>query len=313
MKKLLCLVLILTFAFSLYGCADDADDRISVVATLFPQYDLAREIAGDRADVELLLDFGADAHSYDPTPADVMKIADADLFIYTGDDMELWAAKLLESEDVSSAVERGTLHVLDLSEHVSLVEMCDDGHDRDHDHDHDHEYDSHIWTSVENAYKMCDAIMKALCEVDPEGTENYKGNLAGYSVYLYSLKASVAALKDEARLTTAFFGGSFAFRYLFEEIGISHHSVFEGCASHAEPSAADIMAIADKIKASGVAYVLYDSPSEKKIADAIAAECGIEVLHLHAIHNITKEEFEAGENFFSLMQKNIETLGKALS
>lgn len=311
MKKLLCLILAL--AFLLPGCADDDSGKISVVATLFPQYDLAREIAGDRADVELLLDFGADAHSYDPTPADVMKIADADLFIYTGDDMELWAGKLLESEDISNAVERGTLHVLDLSEYVSLVEMYADGHDHHHEHDRECEYDSHIWTSVENAYKMCDAIMNALCLVDPEGTGNYKGNLADYSAHLYSLKESVAALKDEARLTTVFFGGSFAFRYLFEEIGIAHHSVFEGCASHAEASAADIMALADKLKSSGAAYVLYDSPSEKKIADAIAAECGIEVLHLHAIHNITKEEFEAGENFVSLMQKNIETLGKALS
>ena len=309
MKKLVCLIFALAFMF--VGCAGRESEKTSVVATLFPQYDLAREIAGDRADVELLLDFGADAHSYDPTPADVMKIANADLFIYTGEEMELWAEKLLASEDVSNAVNRGTLRVLDLSEHVSLIEM----HESEHDHEHGHEceYDSHIWTSVENAYKMCDAIMKALCEADPEGAGIYKGNLAGYSVQLYSLKESVAALRDEARLNTAFFGGSFAFRYLFFEIGIAHHSVFEGCASHAEASAADIMALADKLKASGAGYVFYDSPSEKKIADAIAAECGAEVLHLHAIHNITREEFEAGENFVSLMKANIETLRKALS
>ena len=100
---------------------------------------------------------------------------------------------------------------------------------------------------------------------------------------------------------------------MFDEIGIAHHSVFEGCSSHAEASAADIIKISDEIKSSGAAYVFYDSPSEKKIADALAAECGIEVLHLHAIHNITKEEFDSGETYISLMTKNIEALRKALS
>ncbi|MBQ4556241.1 MAG: zinc ABC transporter substrate-binding protein [Clostridia bacterium] len=311
MKKLLCLFILLTIMLS--SCAEYDDGKTSVVATLFPQYDFAREIAGEYASVELLLDFGADAHSYDPTPADVMKIAKADLFIYTGDDMELWAKKLLESEDISKAIESGSLRVLDLSKHVSLVEMHAEEHDHAHEHTNECEYDSHIWTSVENATKICTAILNALCEVDPENEGHYSGNMAGYFVNLYSLKQSIAALKDEARLDEAYFGGSFAFRYMFDEIGIAHHSVFEGCSSHAEASAADIIKISDEIKSSGAAYVFYDSPSEKKIADALAAECGIEVLHLHAIHNITKEEFDSGETYISLMTKNIEALRKALS
>ena len=100
---------------------------------------------------------------------------------------------------------------------------------------------------------------------------------------------------------------------MFDELGIEYHSIVEGCSSHAEASAADIISLADEIKASGAKYVLYDSPSEKKIADAVASECGVSVLHLHAIHNITKAEFDAGESYVSLMHKNIETLGKALS
>lgn len=275
-------------------------DKITVVATMFPQYDFARNIAGARADVELLLDFGADAHSYEPTPADIIKIARADLFIYTGDEMEIWAKKLLESSDVKKAVERGTLKVLDVSKSVALIPM--------HDHDHD-EFDTHIWTSPANAVKMCEAITGALIEIDAENASVYNSNLNEYKGALKELLASAKALEKGE----VFFGGSFAFRYLFDEAGLEHYSIYEGCSSHAEPSAADIAEMVEKIKASGARYVLYDALSEKKIADSIAAECGIEVLHLHAVHNITKAEFDAGEDYVSLMTKNVETLRKALS
>ena len=301
MKRIVAILLLC--ALLLCSCGTSGDDgKIDIVATMFPQYDFARNIAGDNANVELLLDFGTDAHSFEPTPLDIMKIASADLFIYTGDEMEIWAKALLESADVKAAAERGTLRILDLSKSVTLIPM--------HDHDHEHgEYDSHIWTSPDNAVKMCDVIAAALSEADAENASVYNENLEAYKTSLAELSASVKALEKGE----AFFGGSFAFRYLFDEAGLSHHSIFEGCSSHAEPSAAAIAEMVEKIKSSSARYVLYDSPSEKKIADSIAAECDIEVLHLHAVHNITKAEFDAGETYLSLMRENVETLRKALS
>ena len=130
---------------------------------------------------------------------------------------------------------------------------------------------------------------------------------------IYSIKEKSEELKESAVRDTVYFGGSFAFRYLFDELGINHVSIYEGCASHSEPSAADIAKMVSEIKASGAKYVLYETASEKKIAEAIAAECGIEVLKLHAIHNISKAEFESGEDYRSLMKQNLATLGKALS
>ncbi len=300
-KRIIAMLLLCALLLCSCGIAGD-DGKIDVVATMFPQYDFARNIAGDNANVELLLDFGTDAHSYEPTPLDIMKIASADLFIYTGDEMEIWAKTLLESDDIKEAIERGTLRVLDLSKSVTLIPM----HDRDHGHG---EYDSHIWTSPENAVKMCEAIAAALSEINAENASFYEDNLANYKTSLAELSASAKALnKGEV-----FFGGSFAFRYLFSFAGLLHRSIYEGCSSHAEPSAQAIAEMVKEIKESGVRYVLYDSPSEKKIAESIAAECSIEVLHLHAVHNITKAEFDAGEDYVSLMTKNIETLRKALS
>jgi len=302
MKRILAIILLSLLC--LCSCTSAADDgKITVVATMFPQYDFARNIAKERANVELLLDFGTDAHSYEPTPRDIVKIASADLFIYTGDEMEIWAKTLLESADVKKAIEGGTLQVIDLSKSVTLIPM--------HSHEeHDHaEYDTHIWTSAENASKMCGAIGAAMSRLDADNRSYYNTNMNEYLQKLSLLSNEISTL----RTGEVFFGGSFAFRYMFADAGIEHHSIYEGCSSHAEPSAAAIAGMVEQIKASGARYVFYDSLSEKKIAESIAAECGAEVLHLHAVHNITKAEFDGGEDYISLMTKNIETLRKALS
>ena len=313
MKKLLlpffCLLILLC------SCkAETNSDNPKIIATMFPQYDFAREIAGANADIELLLDFGTDAHSYEPAPADILEISKADLFIYTGNEMEIWAKALLESSDIKKAIDAGTLHILDLSKADGLTLLSMDEHSHDEEHGHEHtEFDTHIWTSPKNAVKMCEAISLALCEIDAENADVYKANTENYITSLTALSEAAAKLAENPTNDTVYFGGSFAFRYLFADIGLKHVSIYEGCSSHAEPSAADIAKIVSELKASNANYVLYDSPSEKKIADSIAVESGAEVLHLHAIHNITKAEFEKGENYLSLMQSNLETLRKAIS
>ena len=319
MRRLLSLLLAAALVCTLAACGIPArdPDRLTVVATLFPQYDFARNLTGDRADVSLLLDFGADAHSYDPTPADIVTIARADLFIYTGDGMELWAAKLLRSPDVARAIESGSLAVLDLSRYVEPI--CIHAHEEHEEHDehgHDHgDADPHIWTSLSAADAMCVAIADALSAADPDGAAHYTARLAAYREKLSALRADFDALPT-AR-DTCYFGGSFAFAYLFDELGLHHRSVFEGCASHAEPTAADIAAIVDEMRHSygdaAARYVLYDTPTEEKTARTIAGLTGAAPLRLHAIHNISKAEFDAGGDYLSLMRQNLETLRKALS
>ena len=173
MKRILTLISAALLCCTLLAScgAPQADDgRVQVVATLFPQYDFAKNIAGDRADVTLLLDFGADAHTYDPTPADILQIARADLFIYTGDGMELWAKKLLASADIADAVARGSLRVLDLSAVVPLLPADHSGAEEEHEHDdHDHdESDPHIWLAPENMIAMTHTVETALAAEYPQ-------------------------------------------------------------------------------------------------------------------------------------------------
>ncbi len=307
MKKLIPLILCALLLFC--ACGESKDDgKITVVATMFPQYDFARNIAGDNASVELLLDFGADAHSYEPTLQDIIKISKADLFIYTGNEMELWVRDLLASADIKNAIDNGSLTVLDLSKHVELLPM----HEHESEHEHT-DFDTHIWTSQANAKAMCNAISDTLCALDNENSAAYTAANTAYTALLGELEESSREMTANAAKDTVYFGGSFAFRYWFFELGLGYSSIYEGCASHTEPSAKDLAKMIDEIKASGAKYVIYDTASEKKIADAIAKECGAEVLHLHAIHNISKAEFDAGEDYLTLMHKNVETLRKALS
>ena len=159
---------------------------------------------------------------------------------------------------------------------------------------------------------MVNATLHALIGLDADGMTYYKANAAAYSAELTMLEYEMEEMLADTARKTCYFGGSFAFAYLFRDANLSHLSVFEGCASHAEAAAADIAAVANAVKESGARYVLYDSPSEEKTAKAIASETGAELLRLHAIHNITRKEFDAGEDYCSLMRQNIEVLRKAL-
>ena len=187
-------LLALVLSLSLVGCAvreGSADDgRLRVVTTLFPYYDFARAVAGDRADVTLLLAPGREAHSFEPTPLDAVTISRADVFIYNGGEGEVWADDMLDAvgEDIGTV-----LRMMDFvdareeefSEGMQGADSHDHAHDHDHDHDHelhdhaehDHddsdeiEYDEHIWTSPKNAIKLCRAVADALCAADAENAE----------------------------------------------------------------------------------------------------------------------------------------------
>lgn len=312
-KKIALILALLLLALPLAACARPADNgRPSVVATLYPQYDFCKNIAGDEVSLTLLLPPGADAHTYDPTPADILTLSSADLLIYTGAGMELWLDKLLAAKDVATAVENGSLALLDLSETVDLLPLEEDG-DEHEEETHDHgEFDPHIWTSPNCAAKMCDAILNALIGIDGENEALYRTRHAAYKARLAALCDKVAALSPAAAGKTVYFGGSFAFTYLFADLSLSHRSLYNGCAAHTEPSPAAMTALIEEISAASAPAVLYDSPSEEKAAAKIAGETGAALLRLHAIHNISKEELERGEDYLSLTAQNLEILGKAI-
>ena len=312
--SLMSLVVLLVGCENSESTTDSVSDKVKIVTTLFPQYDFARVIGGDKVDVKLLLPAGMESHSYEPTPADIIEINKADLFIYTGESMEQWAHSIIESVDSDS------VHVLDVSKNVPLLEPnAVEDHEHDHEdetevehseHDgHHHTYDPHIWTSPKNAMIMVNNILEALCEVDPQNQAYYEENATEYLNELNTLDAEFEEVVANAKRDTIYHGGRFAMQYLTHEYGINYVSApFE-----AEPSAALVAQMIKEIKENNIPVIYYEELVDPKIAQMISEETGAEMLLLHSCHNVSKEDFNNGVSYLSLMKQNVQNLKVGLN
>ncbi len=283
--------------------------KLRVVTTLFPQYDFASTVGGERAQVTKLLPWGAESHTYDPSVGDIAKIADADIFVYTGKNMESWAANILDGTDNDSML------IVDLSENLTLLETGAEHNNEsstENEGEHVHDYDSHIWTNPENALVMVDNILAAFCEKDSENAQYYKSNADTLKKEISALSASLENLSESYDGRTLWFGGRFAFLYMFEEYGFNYKSPYIGCGEHSEPGIKTVTEIISQMKKDGVRYIFFEEMSDAKIAKSIAAETGAELLLLHSCHNLSKDEAKAGMTYISLMQQNIQNLKKAI-
>lgn len=386
---MICLFLILAVLISGCGSSAASEDgrntaqtdtaaggkRLQVVTTIFPQYDFARQIAGDCADVTMLLKPGEEVHSYEPTPQDIKLIQNSDLFIYTGGENDVWVENILAS---LSEKEQGprTVRLVDLvetyeEEHLEGMmpekgahdheseeaEETDHGHEHeseeteetDHDHDseeagHDHvleqaevtaahthahaESDEHVWTSPENCVTLVGKLTEEFCGLDPANAEYYQKNGSACREAFEELDAQYRDMAASAQRRTILFGDRFPFRYLAEELGLTCYAAFSGCSAESEPSAATIAFLIDKTAEEKLPVVFKIEFSNGNIARAVseAAQAKMEkeaagqgsglsrvqVLQLHSCHNVTRDEFEAGETCLSLMTKNLEALRTAL-
>lgn len=303
--------------FALAGCgresindAADNDGRLSVVTTLFPQYDFARQIGGEYASVSLVLLPGMESHMYDPTPGDMIRISEADMFIYTGAEMEPWAQELADSVDMTR------VRVVDASSEVTLImedhDHEDDGDHEEHDHGHVHAYDPHIWLDMENAMQMVETIADAYCEVDPVHEAYYRANAEAYLEELRAADTEIRDIVANGSRKDIVFGGRFAYGYFIHGYGLEYESVYDSCSADTEPSMAQMASVIQYMEENEVHYILYEELSTPNVARAIADTTGAEMLMFSTCHNVTKDQFDAGITFIDLMRQNGETLKKAL-
>ena len=282
--------------------------RLQVVTTIFPYYDFLTQIAGENADVHLLITPGADSHSFEPTPQDVLALAQADLFVLTGGPSDAWAMQLLEAlETQPQTLELWHCVTLLAEEHHE-----DDGHDH-HGHEHeDVEWDEHIWTSPYNAQLIVAELAAELAALDAPHAAEYAANAAAYTAQLQQLDADFAALIAAAPRDTLIFADRFPFRYFTEHYGLHSHAAFPGCNDKTEPSAAVIAQLLDEVAEEQVPLVLYGEYSNGNIARAISEETGCGVAVFHSCHNLTRDEAAAGADYLSIMRQNYLVLTEAL-
>ncbi len=323
-KRLLLAILSAVLAMIPTGCTqapnvevptsqETETERIQIVATLFPQYDFARQIAGDKAEVRLLLPPGIESHSYEPTPSDMVKISESDLFIYTGRYMEAWSHKIIESMKDSGSKSM----VLDVSRGIELV-RAEDGHRHEDEDDDGHEperkhlYDPHIWTDPMNAKAMVNNISEALSAIDPANEEYYESNASEYCGKLDSLDKEFRAVVSAGRRDEIVFGSRFALFYFVKRYGLDYEAAFDSCSSETEPSTRTMAGLIKEIREEKIPVIYYAEIEEPKVAKFLSKETGAKMLLLHSCHNLTREELNSGATYLSLMKQNLENLKEGL-
>ncbi|MCR4707295.1 MAG: metal ABC transporter substrate-binding protein [Clostridiales bacterium] len=317
------------------GAIADAD-RLSVVTTIFPIYDWVREIAGkeENADITLLLDSGVDLHSYQPTAADIMRIATCDAFIYVGGESDEWVEDALQEAVNPDMVVVNLLDCLgDDVKIEEIVEGMEHEHDHDeeeeehhedehegereedHDHEHEEEADEHIWLSLRNAQKLVSAIATKLAEADPAHAEGYRANAATYCEALSALDAKYAETAEKAVYKTVLFGDRFPFRYLTDDYGLAYYAAFSGCSAETEASFQTIVFLAQKVNELGLPAVLTIEGTSHKIAETIiqtTADKNQKLLTLDSMQGVTATDVQAGASYLAIMEANLNTLKDAL-
>ena len=327
MKKITALLLaLLMLVGALAGCGKQNDtnktDKLSIVTTIFPEYDWVREILGDKADnarVTMLLDNGVDLHSYQPTADDIVKISDCDLFIYVGGESDEWV------EDALRNAANGNMKVINLlevlgdsvktEEIVEGMQEAEHEHEDAEEHEHEEEADEHVWLSLKNAKMLVRVISKALQELDPDSKDIYAANADAYVKKLSALDAEYQAAVDAASNKTILFGDRFPFRYLVDDYGLHYYAAFVGCSTETEAGFETISFLAKRVDEWKLPCVLTIEGAQHKIAETVVRNTTAKnqrVLTMDSMQSTTSKDVKNGTTYLSVMEKNLSVLKEAL-
>lgn len=311
MRRYLSAVLaVLILAFCAAGCRgrDEAKPgaagKLRVVTTIFPVYEFARNLAGDRAEVTMLLPPGMEPHSFEPRPEDIVRVHKADLFVYTNPAMEPWAAGIVKG----SGAER--LTVVDASRGARLLKANGGGHDHGAEKGHHEDeggIDPHLWLDFANAGVMVENIAAALEAKDPANRDFYRANAAAYGAKLAALDERYRSTFATCAKRTFLHGGHFAFGYLANRYGLQYQSAYAASAN-AEPTPARLAALVKKIRQEGLTVIYTEELLDPRTAETVARETGARVLMLNGVHTIGRDDLARGATFLSLMEQNLDNL-----
>ena len=322
MRKIFAAItLMVLFVLVITGCGTNKEvsqdkgeqNTLSIVTTIFPPYDFASQVAGDKAEITMLLSPGAESHSFEPTPQDIMKIQNCDMFIYVGGEGDAWVDDILASMDTSRMKIIKMIDCVPAVEEELVEGMEPEEEEESHGQEAEEpEYDEHVWTSPKNAIKITEAISDALCEMDKSNESYYQKNTSDYTEQLTALDKEFREIVAQSSRKVMVFGDRFPLRYFADEYGLDYYAAFPGCSTETEPSVSTIKFLVDKVKSEKIPVVFYIEFSNHKTADSISEATGAKALLFHSCHNVSQKDRDEGKNYVSIMKENAVNLKEAL-
>ncbi len=296
------------FAILLCGIGTAGADapRLRVLTTLFPITDFARTIGGGHADVSSILPPGAEPHSYSPSPADIMKLKRADVFLYASDEMETWIPRLLTAAPPDlKAIAVAPPPDDEGGEGHSEEEEDDDGH-------HHHARDPHVWLDPLQAIDMARRIEQAFTAADPANADAYKANADALCERLLALHREIESTLKDCPDRTIMAGGHFAFGHFANRYGLAHVSPYPGFAPNAQPSPRAIAQMIKTMREQHTRALFYEEILDPKLSRMLAGETGAVLLPLYSMHNLSTADVAASPSYFDLMRRNLDSLQRGL-
>lgn len=326
MKRIIAGILVLccvVCALPMVGCgSSDKSDKISIVTTIFPEYDWVKQIIGDDAnniELTLLLDTGVDLHNYQPTAEDIIKVSTCDMFIYVGGHSDSWVADVLKQAKNDKMVVINLMDVLgDAVKEEEVVEGMEHDHEHEDEHheEHKHEKDEHVWLSLNNAVRVCKKIGEEIAKLDSENEAKYKKNLDAYCDRLKVLDDMYKETVSKANKDTLIFADRFPFRYLVDDYGLHYYAAFSGCSAESEASFEIVTYLAGKIDELGLTSVIVLEGSDNKIAKTVIDATdgkSAGVISMNSMQSVTYDDVKNGANYISIMESNLKALTSALN
>ena len=320
-KNFVIFSLLATIAFLLCSCdffeEESDDEKISVVTTIFPQYDFARQIGGDKIKLKMLTSPGGESHSYEPTPQDIKAVSDCDIFICAGGESDIWYNSVLKTINTENIIVISLMECI--GDRLKEEEITDGMRGEkfslndSEEYKDEIEYDEHVWTSLKNACLISEEICSAMSRIDKKNADFYMKNTELYTEILNELDLKYQSAVENAENKVVVFGDRFPFRYLFDDYGLKYYAAFPGCSTDSDVNANTMLFLINKVKEETLPAVYYIEFSARRIADTVADETGTEPLLLHSCHTVSKEDFDGGVTYLSLMEQNLENLKTGLN
>lgn len=307
LKKSCSIILFFVIVLSVIpGCMKEQEKNngITVISTIFPYYDFASQICGDKANISMLLPAGTESHTFDPSTRDIRNIKNCDLFIYTGGESDYWVEQILSALDS----EVKTIKLMDVVK--TYEEELSEGMQAEDEEDSEEEYDEHIWTSPKNAVTITRAIADAMKEISPENSDYFEENANAYIGELEKLDKDFESFFESHEIVMLF-GDRFPLLYFAKEYDIEYYAAFPGCSAQTDVSAATMRKLTEIAKEKSISTVFYIELTSHNIADALAEAIGAKTALFHSCHNVTADDFKNGITYLDLMKNNLKILKEA--